>query len=386
MSVFIALLITFVILNFWVIWRTWRALVLYPLALRLSLCVLMGVLSCAFLVTYRIPNNSLPVYLGLLAGSLWLAFFLYVLLQLIVVDLFRVLNHFFHWFPRLKHGNMPKLPAYVGAGIASISALVCLLGWVNATNPVVREAELTAKAQVKKQQTIKIALLSDIHLGRLIDASRLDHMIRLIEPHQPDLVLFAGDVIDDHVGLDEAAMKTSISRLKPPLGIWGVLGNHEYISGSIEESSRILQNSGIQVLKDSWATPNNKLLLVGRDDFSGKRITQKQRAALDGILATVPDKKQKLPLIVMDHQPHYLEHAGQAGAILQVSGHTHNGQLWPINYVIDYIYEHPHGHLQKDNTHYWISVGAGTWGAPVRTNARPEVVLINLTLEPENNQ
>ena len=87
----------------------------------------------------------------------------------------------------------------------------------------------------------------------------------------------------------------------------------------------------------------------------------------------------------MDHQPHYLEQAGQAGAILQVSGHTHNGQLWPINYIIDAIYEHPHGHLQKDNTHYLISVGAGTWGAPVRTNTRPEIVLIKLTLEPENN-
>ena len=386
MSVFIALLITFVILNFWVIWRTWRALVLYPFALRLSVCILMGVLAFAFLATYRIPSNSFPVYLGLLAGSLWLAFFLYVLLQLIVVDLFRLLNHFFHWFPRLKHGNTPKLPAYVCLGVASVSVLICLLGWVNASNPVVQEAELTAKAQVKKQQTITIALLSDLHLGRVIDASRFDNMIRLIEPYQPDMVLFVGDVIDDHVGLDEAAMQKSISRLKPSLGIWGIVGNHEYIAGSIDDSMRILNNSGIQVLKDDWATPGNKLLLVGRDDFSGKRITQKQRASLEEILATVPQKKRKLPLIVMDHQPHYLEHAGQAGAVLQVSGHTHNGQLWPINYIIDYIYEHPHGHLQKDDTHYWISVGAGTWGAPVRTNNRPEVVLIKLTLEPKSSQ
>ena len=383
MSIFIALLLFFVILNFWVIWRTWHALALYPLALRLSLCILMGGLSIAFIATYRIPSNSFPVYLGLLLGSLWLAFFLYTLLQLIVVDLFRLLNHFFHWFPRLKQGNTPKLPAYVCLGIASISTLICLIGWVNATNPIVKEVELSAKARVKKPQTITIALLSDIHLGRVIDATRLDHMVGLIEPYKPDMVLFAGDVIDDHAGLDKNAMQKSISRLKPPLGIWGVPGNHEYIAGSIDESLNILEASEIRILKDSWATPGNKLLLVGRDDFSGQRITQKQRASLEEILTTVPEKKRKLPLIVMDHQPHYLEHAEQGGAVLQVSGHTHNGQLWPINYIIDAIYEHPHGHLQKENTHYLISVGAGTWGPPVRTNTRPEIVLIKLTLEPE---
>ncbi len=385
MSVFAFLALTYLFVSCWFNWRVWCALKGYRLT-QVLVCLSIFLLSLLLPFTYKLPTNILPVFLAVWAGALWLAFFLYALMLLLLVDIFRLFNRRFSWFPRLKSGNSPKLPLYTCLSIASLSVLICLGGWINATTPTVRELELTVQAKVKKPETITVAALSDLHLGRMVSAKRLDQLVDLIIPHKPDIVLFAGDVIDDHVALDEEAMKQSIERLQAPLGVWGIPGNHEYISGPIDDSLRILNDMGIKVLRDKWAAPKNKLLLVGRDDITRQRLDKTERIGLDAILSDVSSKKRQLPMILLDHQPYNLEEAEQAGALLQLSGHTHNGQLWPINYIVASLFDVPYGHQQYGDTHYWVSVGAGTWGPPVRTSARPEVVIIKLHLIPQKAQ
>jgi uncharacterized protein len=87
---------------------------------------------------------------------------------------------------------------------------------------------------------------------------------------------------------------------------------------------------------------------------------------------------RKFPVILMDHQPFRLEVAEAAGVDLQLSGHTHHGQFWPINYITDRIYELSYGYKQKGATHYYVSGGVGTWGPPIRLVAWPEIVNIRL--------
>jgi predicted MPP superfamily phosphohydrolase len=132
---------------------------------------------------------------------------------------------------------------------------------------------------------------------------------------------------------------------------------------------------------DEPAAPGGEFLLVGRDDRTVMR-TGRERAALDAIIArarrTLGDDSAHLPVIVLDHQPLHLEEAERSGAALQLSGHTHKGQIFPVNLFVAAIFEKYYGLYRKGETYYYITSGAGTWGPPVRTTGRPEVVFIDL--------
>lgn len=377
-------ILLYLLLNGWLVYRLWRALRGQTL-LRITACLFTLILIVSLPVTYNTTSTN-PVVLTLLwAGAFWIAWFSYALILTCCLDCFRLLNQWFNWWPKLS-AQQPTV-RYIGcAVIASVSLLISLLGWFNATQPVVREITLELPVRhTPPQSSLTVAALSDIHLGRLVSARHLNKLTTMIAPYQPDIVLFMGDIIDDRVGLDPVATRAAIQKLNPPLGIWGSLGNHEYISGDINEGINFIQQSGIHILRDDWVVSGGKLLLVGRDDYSGQRFNGHPRASLQNILDQVPIDKRQLPLIVMDHQPHDLEEAVTAGTSLQLSGHTHNGQIWPFNWVVARVYENSYGFSQKGNTRFWVSSGAGTWGAPVRTTGRPEILLIRIHFQPAND-
>lgn len=380
MSVFLILVLVFLGLNGWLLYRLWRALRGTGL-IRVVACLLMLLLIIGFPATYKSDSTNPLILFWLWAGAFWIAWFDYALLLTLVTDGFRLVNKRFGWWPTLSP-ERPLVRYTTCATVAGASLLICVIGWYNTTQPVVREITLNLPAENAPQRTLTVAALSDIHLGRLVPASHLDKLTTLIAPHQPDIVLFMGDVIDDRVGLDPAATRAALQRLHPPLGIWGIPGNHEYISGDIDSGLRFLQQSGIHVLRDGWAAPGGKLLLVGRDDYSSPRFTGQPRAALQDILKTIPIADRQLPLIILDHQPQQLEEAAQAGPALQLSGHTHKGQIWPFNWLVALAHENIYGLSQKGETRFWVSSGAGTWGPPVRTSGRSEVLLIRINFVP----
>ncbi|MCL2829833.1 MAG: metallophosphoesterase [Betaproteobacteria bacterium] len=382
MPIFFLILGIYFLANFWLIARLFFALQGAGI-FRILSCLFVSFASCAYLLARMLEGNAWPERLIALIGSLWISLALYSIILLFAVDVFRLLNRSFHWLPQLNSG-MPAVRYAVCAAIAAGALTISVIGWINTATPVVREVELslsTPPGSALEGRTLKIAALSDIHLGRMVSAGYFSGLIDLIEPQHPDLLLFLGDVLDDHHGLDEKAMRAGLQRMNPPLGIWGILGNHEYISGEAEKSIGILERSGIRILRDQWAAPGGELLLVGRDDRSKERFTGRTRAALPEILATVPEGTRRLPMILLDHQPLHLEEAEAAGAALQLSGHTHGGQLFPINFIVSAIYENAHGHSQRGMTHYWVTSGAGTWGPRVRTAGRPEILLIKIKFD-----
>jgi predicted MPP superfamily phosphohydrolase len=160
--------------------------------------------------------------------------------------------------------------------------------------------------------------------------------------------------------------------------MYAVTGNHEYIGG-VEEACAYLEKHGVKMLRDTAVKVNNSFYLIGREDLMINRLAHRKRKSLDEIMQGA-DKQY--PLILMDHEPFGLDQARANGIDLQLSGHTHHGQLWPLNYITEMVYEKSWGYTQRGTTHYYISSGFGTWGPPVRLGNVPEILHITLHIAP----
>ncbi|KAA6307172.1 hypothetical protein EZS27_041161, partial [termite gut metagenome] len=178
--------------------------------------------------------------------------------------------------------------------------------------------------------------------------------IKLINKENPDIVLIAGDAIDNSVRpLYERGIAESFKQINTKYGIYASPGNHEYITG-ISSSLAFLKEAGITVLRDSVAFINDTFYIVGRDDRANNA-----RKSLEELTDTLD--KSKL-LILLDHQPYNLEQAERNGIDLQISGHTHYGQIFPISLITEMMYEKAHGYLKKGDSHIYVSSGLGLWG------------------------
>lgn len=192
---------------------------------------------------------------------------------------------------------------------------------------------------------------------------------------KPDIILLAGDIVDEDLApVIDQNLGECLKQLYAPFGVYGITGNHEYIGGA-EPAVKYLEENGITMLRDTVIQINNSFYLAGREDRDKNRFSGQKRLEVSELLQQV-DKT--LPIILLDHQPFALDKAAEAGVDLQLSGHTHHGQLWPLNYLTRAIYEVSMGYKKKGNAHFYVSPGFGGWGPPVRTGNRPEVVLITL--------
>ncbi len=152
------------------------------------------------------------------------------------------------------------------------------------------------------------------------------------------------------------------------------MGNHEYIGGA-SRASRYLEDHGITLVRDSVVLVNELFYIIGREDRDKKRFAGKNRKSLASLMEkTSPG----YPVVVIDHQPFGIEEAAMSGADLLLSGHTHHGQLWPLNYITSAVYRISHGYGKVQGMHVYVSNGVGTWGPPVRTGNRPEIVYMEL--------
>ncbi len=374
MPIFLLVILgVYLLLNLWILIWFWRAL-RGGGAGRLLVCLVLLALITGSIGLFLSTSTAWWCIAWLRAGTVWMGSYFYIFVLTLLASLLGLFRRLFFHAPRRDR----SAPRWKAAGaILGIALVLAAGGWINAAWPVLREESLVVATDRPGMKPITIAALSDMHLGRVITANRFARALNLLAPHKPDLLLFLGDVLDDHLLLDEAAMRAAIAQVAPPLGAWGILGNHEYYSGEIG-SLAILERCGIEILRDEWAAFDHTLLLVGRDDYSREGFSGEARMRLTDILATVPANERDLPILLMDHQPQQLAEAEQAGVALQLSGHTHKAQLWPFNLLLPLIYENPAGWSRRGDTRYFVSVGAGTWGPPLRNNARPEVLLLRV--------
>ena len=347
-------------------------------SVRIGLCLLAVALSLAFPIERGITVNAPWVKALAIVGSFWFAFIFHALLAWVLVGVFRLLNWRFRWLVIAEEDRV-RWRHRSCAGIAVASLAMCVAGWINMQYPIVREEKLPIPAGATP---LRVVALSDLHLGRLASVDFLSNVVDQIEPLSPDIILFLGDILEYDFDPSEApAVAALLQRLKPRLGIWGVMGNHEYIAGRHKQNERLLNQVGIRMLIDQWERlgekPGEKILLIGRKDRSwGRKPVQK-------VIENIPKEEKDALKILLDHQPTDLEGAEKAGVHLQLSGHSHNGQFFPLNFLVQFLFENAYGHYVRGQTHYWVSSGVGAWGPRIRTSGRPEIMLIDLIPQSE---
>lgn len=347
--------------------------VLYPGLSGWLFGLIFALIALSF-ISSRFMGKFIPrpvVNLLTVVGAYWLAIMQFALFIVITIDVLRLFNS---WFGLLPNGTNNE--AIVGFAALLLLAGIVIYGLVNARNPIVKRYEITIPKQAGKHQELHIVLVSDTHLGAINGVQRLEHMVRMVNSLNPDVILLAGDVMDDDINpFIKQGMPEKLAKLNAGLGVYSVLGNHEYISGSVGTYKKYMEQAGIPVLVDSYVFVDDSFYIIGRDDLSGKSFNGKKRMEMEKLLEGA---NPSLPLILMDHQPYKLESAQQAGVDLQVSGHTHRGQMFPYHYITRRTYEIDWGYLLKGSMHVVVSLGFGTWGPPIRVGNRPEVVSIRV--------
>lgn len=309
-------------------------------------------------------------------GSFWIAFMVYFFLSALFIDLIRLANHFLGFLPDFITANPVQTKRIVSISVLVLTALTIIGGHINTKFIKTKKLDLKIAKAVPELDSLNIVLASDIHLGVIVGETHLKKIVDKINGLQPDVILLAGDIIDEDVApVIRNNVGEQLKKLSAKYGVYGITGNHEYIGG-VEPASKYLIEHGIGLLRDSTVFVDKKFFIVGREDRAISQFTNSKRKQISRLFDAV-DKSY--PVILMDHQPFALHEAKDMGVDLQVSGHTHYGQMWPLNFITDWVYELAWGYKQKGNTHYYVSCGAGGWGPPIRTGSRPEIVQIMLS-------
>jgi uncharacterized protein len=310
-------------------------------------------------------------------GSFWLGAMAYFVLILLVIDVLRLANYIVPFFPACITQNYQQAKQIIALAAVGIVLFTIIGARLNQMSPIIKTLDLTIHKRSPLKE-LNIAMISDVHLGTIICNSHFVRIVEKINSLNPDIVLFAGDLVDEDIEpVIRQNLGETLRQIKSKYGIFAVTGNHEYIGG-VDAACKYLTEHGIVMLRDSVVEVADAFTLVGREDISVRQFDGRQRKPLEELMKTVD---RDLPIILMDHQPVRLNESVEQGADLQFSGHTHNGQLWPFNYIADAVYEVSWGYKQKGNTHIYVSCGVGTWGPPMRTGNHPEDVNVKLKFE-----
>jgi len=304
-------------------------------------------------------------------GGFWMAFMLYGFLFLFLSDIILLAL-------RITGVNdsyiiIFKKWSYILTLI--ISFILIAGGFLNAIVPKVTSYEIAINKSAGDLKELRIGAVSDIHLGSIIRKRSIKKLSDILKKLEPDVVLLLGDIVDGEIGpVLRGDLLQYFACPKCKDGLYAITGNHEFIGGA-NRTIPYIESKGIRILKDEVVTIEGGIQLVGRLDRDSKRFYGKERKPLSEVISDIDHLK---PLILLDHQPLDLSEAEKNGIDLQLSGHTHNGQIWPLNHLTAKIYELSYGYKRRGNTHYIVSSGFGLWGPRVRSGSRAEVLFVNI--------
>jgi uncharacterized protein len=372
-------LIVYGLVNFYIFSRFMQAIP-QDSSWRIWAIIAFWVLVCSFIVA-RILERAYPcdfTEVMTWIGSFWLGAMVYLLMIVLLIDLVRLINHFIHGFPDIFYIDYRKtklITLFISMGLVTI---IVAAGFINARTPRIKLLDLEIRKKVIGEKTLKIAMASDIHLGTLVGKRGASRLVNMINGLHPDIILLAGDMVDEDLKpVIRRNLGETLKSLHAPLGVWAITGNHEYIGGA-KDAVTYLKEHNIKFLSDTAILVDGRFYLAGREDRDRSRFSGQPRKPLEEIMKEID---RSYPLILMDHQPFQLSKTEKLGVDLQLSGHTHHGQIWPFNYITNAMYELSWGYMKKGNTHFYVSSGFGTWGPPMRVGNRPEIVSINLHFE-----
>jgi hypothetical protein len=348
---------------------------------RLLYSVIFFLLAVIFIAAKILESRHSSVITDALniLGGFWLAFMLYGFIFFLLSDIILIILR----IPGIINAdNIFLFRKWSFFIIVSVSSLLIIGGFINAIIPVVRKYDITINKSAGETKTLRIAAVSDIHLGSVIRKRSIKKLSAMLKDMNPDMVLLLGDIVDGEIGpvlRGDLLQYFTIPQCHD--GLYAITGNHEFIGGA-GRTIPYIESKGIKVLKDEIVTIEGGIQLIGRIDRDSYRFYRKERLPLSELMKLADTSK---PVILLDHQPFHLDETAKYGIDLQLSGHTHNGQIWPLNYITSKIYELSYGYLKKANTQFIVSSGYGLWGPRVRSGSRSEVLLINIKFSGAGN-
>lgn len=323
-------------------------------------------------------SDYLPLvvsYVLKLIGYYWMAAFFYFLLFWVFTGLIKLITKPISSSLYSSLFN-PNSTFFACITITVVVIFLLVYGTFNANHPIIKKYKVTINKEFKNFKSLKIAFLSDIHIGEIVRGNRIDDMIDRINKLNPDLVLFGGDTIDDSPRTYIAeSMADKFKKLKTKYGVYAILGNHEYYSNSTQLIVDSLSAGGVHVLRDKTSKIADSFYLIGREDLDSSRYNINRKPMtelLSGIDTT-------LPILVMDHQPPRNKKMLDKHIDLELCGHTHKGQMSPNDFFTRLIFLLDYGYKKYSNLNLIVSSGYGTWGPPIRLGNHPEIVEITLT-------
>ena len=339
-----------------------------PLTIIYIVSVIIPVFSC--IDYFERFTNPFFIFLSSL-GFIILAFYIYFLLTVITLHLIRFSIKIFSKHEFYNSKLCKNAIIYLGI-VCSIIITSCGIGAIK--NPKVSNIEVG-----NGNKSLNIVAVSDIHYYSTGTNVDLEKMVYHINSLKPDVVFLLGDIIDNFIdNIDQDYFINNMNNITSTYGTYAVSGNHEYEYDHYNKVFSFFRKTNIDLLVDEYAFINDEVLVVGRLDYIFS-----SRQPLNEIIP----ENNKLPVIVLDHQPQDFDEAVDNNVVLQLSGHTHNGQLFPANIFVKlfssivYKSSYINGLYKKENSTLYVSSGYGTWGFPLKTVGRSEIIQIKFNYD-----
>lgn len=327
--------------------------------------LIIGLISYSYIIFFFF-NNKFSKRLNTIlnySGSYWMFFYGCMLIIFPITDLILL----------FVKGAKNTANIQLSVGILIFLVLV-FIGNYNAKNSIVNKYNIYDDGELT--ENLNIALVSDLHLGVVVNRKRLKKLVDELNDLNPDIILIAGDLVDTEVDpFLKSNMAEEFKNLKPKYGTFAALGNHDLMKKREDDIIKVLTKNNVNILRDEAILINNSFYIIGRDDFIINRRGTERKTLAD-ISKDIDKSKYK---IVIDHTPISMKESNDEGFNLHVSGHTHKGQISPGSLITKKMFEIDHGYLLKDTLNIFVSQGYGTWGPPLRLGSRSEIMNILVT-------
>ena len=321
-------------------------------------------------------------------GNYFLGTFLYIILVIVVVDLVRlILKYVFH----ARFLEFRSTFVITGFVCMALIILISVYGILHVGTIKVTPYKVTVNKKVKDMDSLKIVLLADTHFGYSINCRHAQKMVEKINAQDPDIVCIAGDIFDNDYDAisDPEGVCNALKSIKSRYGVYACWGNHDLdepilagftFGGKKKDQAdprmeQLLRDANIHLLTDEAELINDKFYVVGRNDSSRTHKLGGQRLSPAQLTKDLDLDK---PVIFIDHQPKQLQETADAGADLDLCGHTHDGQIFPGNLFIHLFWENSFGYLKKDKMHNIVTSGVGVWGPDMRVGTNCEICPITV--------
>lgn len=339
-------------------------------------------------IAFLLPKSAVAIVIRRIS-TYWIGIMLYSLLYVVLFDLLRLIA---------KHTKLKNTLLFSHGSVISIGSVVvacavatCLYGIFNARNIKVNEYSVTVNKSCGSDKHLKAVLVADLHMGYAIGVDHITNMVEKINQQNADIVIIAGDIFDNsYDGMDDPeGIKAQLKSIKSKYGVYAVYGNHDIDEKILmgftfdwggkqlhsEKMTNFMKDCNIKLINDESVLINDEFYLVGRRDTDKPGTEDGTRAEISELTKDLDKTK---PIFVLSHEPDELQKTADAGADIDFSGHTHDGQLFPGNLTIGLFWENPCGMIKKDNMYSIVTSGVGVYGTFMRVGTDAEICSVDI--------